>query len=112
MARIKVNWICPVKVRTTVIGGDKKMLVWNDLESVEKVKVYDRGVDITSGEGLCNLPGNYRSGNIWSPQVEQTEALKQALSYFVHCGSKNSTPFNDGTAGRRVVKLPEAANHS
>src|SRR5258708_14236362 len=101
MARIKVNWICPVKVRTTVIGGDKKMLVWNDLESVEKVKVYDRGVDITSGEGLCNLPVNYRSGNIWSPQVEQNEALKQALASFITYVSNNRTTFYDGTAARR-----------
>jgi predicted dehydrogenase len=112
IAHINVNWLSPMKVRTTVIGGDKKMLVWNDLEAVEKVKVYDRGVDITSGGSLCDLPVNYRSGNIWAPQVERTEALKQALAYFIDCVSSDRTPFNDGAAGLRVVKLLEAANRS
>jgi predicted dehydrogenase len=112
IAHINVNWLSPVKVRTAVIGGDKKMLVWNDLDAVDKVKVYDRGVDIPSGEGFCNLPMNYRSGNILSPHVDQAEALKQALAYFVDCVSNNRSPFNDGAAGLRVVKLLEAASHS
>ena len=112
IAHINVNWLSPVKVRTTIIGGDKKMLIWNDLEAVEKIRVYDRGVDITSGSGLRNLPVNYRSGNIWSPQVEQTDALKQALAYFIDCVSNDRMPFNDGATGFRVVKLLEAANRS
>src|SRR4030088_1711381 len=112
VAHINVNWLSPVKVRTTVIGGDKKMLVWNDLEAVKKVKVYDRGVDITSGEGPCHLPVKYRSIGTWSPQVAQTEALKQALAYFVECVSSDRTPFSNGAAGLRVVKLLEAAHRS
>lgn len=112
IAHINVNWLSPVKVRTTVIGGDKKMLVWNDLEPVEKLKVYDRGVDIISDQGLFGLTVHYRSGNIWSPQVEQTEALKQVLAYFIDCVSSGRTPSNDGAAGLRVVKLLEAANRS
>jgi predicted dehydrogenase len=112
VAHINVNWLSPVKVRTTVIGGDKKTLVWNDLEAVKKIKVYDRGVDLTSGEGLCSPSVNYRSGNIWSPQVEQTEALKQALAYFIDCVSNDRAPCNDGAAGLRVVKLLEAAYRS
>jgi len=112
IAHINVNWLSPVKVRTTLIGCEKKMLVWNDLEADEKIKVYDKGVHITSREGLYNLLVNYRSGDMWSPQVEQIEALKQELGYFVDCITNNQTPFNDGAAGLRVVKLLEAANQS
>jgi predicted dehydrogenase len=112
IAHINVNWLSPVKVRTTLIGGEKKMLVWNDLEADEKIKVYDKGVHITSREGLYNLLVNYRSGDMWSPQVEQVEALKQELAYFIDCVSNDHAPFNDGAAGLRVVKLLEAANES
>jgi predicted dehydrogenase len=112
IAHINVNWLSPVKVRTTLIGCEKKMLVWNDLEADEKIKVYDKGVHITSREGLYNLLVNYRSGDMWSPQVEQIEALKQELAYFVDCIANNQTPFNDGAAGLRVVRLLEAANQS
>jgi predicted dehydrogenase len=112
IAHINVNWLSPVKVRTTLIGGEKKMLVWNDLEADEKIKVYDKGVHITSREGLYNLLVNYRSGDMWAPQLEQIEALKQELAYFVDCISNDHAPFNDGAAGLRVVKLLEAANES
>jgi predicted dehydrogenase len=112
IAHINVNWLSPVKVRTTLIGGEKKMLVWNDLEADEKIKVYDKGVHITSREGLYNLLVNYRSGDMWAPQVEQVEALRQELAYFVDCITNNRTPFNDGAAGLRIVKLLEAANAS
>lgn len=112
IAHINVNWLSPVKVRTTLIGGEKKMLVWNDLEVDEKIKVYDKGVNITSREGLYSLLVNYRSGDMWAPQVEQVEALKQELTYFVDCISNDHTPSNDGAAGLRVVKLLEAANES
>jgi predicted dehydrogenase len=112
IAHINVNWLSPVKVRTTLIGGEKKMLVWNDLEADEKIKIYDKGVHITSREGLYNLLVNYRSGDMWAPQVEQVEALRQELAYFVDCLSNDRTPFNDGAAGLRVVKLLEAANAS
>jgi len=112
IAHINVNWLSPVKVRTTLIGGEKKMLVWNDLEADEKIKVYDKGVHISSPEGVRNLLVNYRSGDMWSPQLEQIEALKQELAYFVDCISNNHAPFNDGAAGLRVVKLLEAANES
>ena len=79
IAHINVNWLSPVKVRTTLIGGEKKMLVWNDLEADEKVKVYDKGVQITNGEGVYDLLVSYRSGDMWAPKVEQTEALKDEI---------------------------------
>jgi len=112
VAHINVNWLSPVKVRTTLIGGEKKMLVWNDLEADEKIKVYDKGVQITNGQGLYDLLVSYRSGDVWAPKVEQTEALKLELEYFVDCIRNNRVPFNDGAAGLRVVKLLEAADQS
>ena len=112
IAHINVNWLSPVKVRTTLIGGEKRMLVWNDLEADEKIKVYDKGVKVTSREGLYELLVSYRSGDMWAPQLEQVEALRQELSYFVECVSHGKQPFNDGEAGLRVVKMLEAASES
>jgi predicted dehydrogenase len=112
IAHVNVNWLSPVKVRTTLIGGEKKMLVWNDLENDEKIKVYDKGVEMTPREGVYNLLINYRSGDMWSPQVEPTEALKVELNYFLECIEENRTPLNDGLAGLRVVRMLEAAEKS
>ena len=112
IAHINVNWLSPVKVRTTLIGGEKKMLVWNDLEADEKIKIYDKGVNVTSREGLYDLLVHYRSGDMWAPQIEQVEALTRELAYFVECISKDKTPVNDGEAGLRVVRMLEAANAS
>jgi predicted dehydrogenase len=112
IAHINVNWLSPVKIRTTLLGGEKKMLVWNDLEADEKVKVYDKGVQLQNGTGLHELLVSYRAGDMWAPRVEQTEALKVELAYFVDCLTKNHNPVNDGLAGYRVVKLLEAADQS
>jgi predicted dehydrogenase len=112
IAHINVNWLSPVKVRTTLIGGEKKMLVWNDLEPDEKIKVYDKGVEMTGGKGVYDLLVSYRSGDVWAPRIEQTEALKVELGYFIDCITNNRTPFNDGVAGLRVVKILEAADRS
>jgi predicted dehydrogenase len=112
IAHINVNWLSPVKVRTTLIGGEKKMLVWNDLEADEKIKIYDKGVKVTSREGLYDLLVHYRSGDMWAPQIEQVEALTRELAYFVACITKDEAPINNGEAGLRVVKMLEAANRS
>src|ERR1700676_2117252 len=112
IGHINVNWLSPVKVRTTLIGGEKKMLVWNDLEVDEKIKIYDKGVDKANPEGVYQLLVSYRSGDMWAPRVEQVEALKLEASYFVECITKNETPFNDGHAGLRIVRILEAANKS
>ena len=112
IAHINVNWLSPVKVRTTLVGGEKKMLVWNDLEADEKLKVYDKGVDVKSQEGVYNLLVSYRSGDMWAPAVEQVEALRLELGYFVDCITKDEKPFNDGCAGLKVVRMLEAANES
>jgi predicted dehydrogenase len=112
IAHINVNWLSPVKIRTTLIGGQKKMLVWNDLVADEKIRVYDRGVSIDSGEGIRDLLVSYRTGDMWAPQVEQLEALHVEMEYFADCIMNNKTPFNDGHAGLRVVRMLEAAEAS
>ena len=112
IAHINVNWLSPVKVRTTLIGGEKKMIVWDDLEADEKIKVYDRGVRMDSALERQKLLVSYRSGDMWAPRLEQVEALKEEFKYFSECILKNQTPFNSGVAGWRVVRMIEAASRS
>src|ERR1017187_9036114 len=112
IAHINVNWLSPVKVRTTLIGGEKRMVVWNDLEADEKIRVYDKGVKINSSEGVYDLLVNYRSGDMWVPHLDQAEALQGELTYFVDCVSSGEEPFNNGCAGLRIVKMLEAATVS
>jgi len=113
IAHINVNWLSPVKVRTTLIGGEKKMLVWNDLDADEKVKVYDKGVEMSSnGQKIYDLLVSYRSGDMWAPKIDQTEALSAETNYFIECVANNRRPFNDGVAGMRVVQMLEAADRS
>lgn len=112
IAHFNVNWLSPVKVRTTRIGGEKKMLVWNDLEADEKIKIYDKGVEVKSREATYKMLVNYRSGDMHAPRVEQVEALKLETEYFVRCVENSETPINDGHAGLRVVKMLEACSES
>jgi predicted dehydrogenase len=112
IAHINVNWLSPVKIRTTLIGGQKKMVVWNDVVADEKVRVYDKGVQISSGEGIRDLMVSYRSGDMWAPQLEQLEALHVEMNYFADCIVNNKVPFNDGHAGLRIVRMLEAAEQS
>ena len=109
---MNVNWLSPVKIRTTLIGGEKKMLVWNDLDTDEKLKVYDKGVDISTREDVYELLVSYRSGDMWAPQVEQVEALKIELQSFIDCIEHNQSVVNDGLAGLQVVRMLEAASSS
>ncbi len=118
IAHLNVNWLSPVKIRTTLIGGQKKMLVWNDLVSDEKIRVYDKGVDgldslnMESKEKAYGLRLSYRSGDMWAPRVTQVEALQGETSYFIDCINNNVTPKNDGHAGLRVVRILEAIKKS
>ena len=110
IAHLNVNWLSPVKIRTTLIGGQKKMLVWNDLVSDEKIRVYDKGVEGMEGskEHSYGLRVSYRSGDMWAPRVNEVEALKGEAAYFVDCINNDLTPSNDGKAGLRVVRMLEA----
>ncbi len=112
IAHINVNWLSPVKVRTTLIGGQKKMVVWNDLEPDEKIKIYDRGVEVKTKDGKYNLLVSYRSGDMWIPKVEQTEALKVMVENFLSYINNSGKIVNDGHAGLRVVRLLEASTES
>jgi len=112
IAHINVNWLSPVKIRTTLIGGMKKMLVWNDLDPDVKIKVYDKGVDVKTKNGVYNLLVSYRSGDMWAPRVEQGEALTLLAETFIESIGNGKTPVNDGLAGLRVVRMLEAANKS
>jgi predicted dehydrogenase len=117
IAHFHVNWLSPVKIRRTLISGDKKMLVWDDLSSDEKIKIYDRGVEFKSangslGNGIHDLLVSYRTGDMYVPKIDSTEALKAEVEYFVRCLEKNEEPFNNGQAGLQVVRLLEAADRS
>jgi predicted dehydrogenase len=112
IAHINVNWLSPVKVRTTLIGGQKKMLVWNDLEPDEKIKIYDRGVQVRTKEGKYNLLVDYRSGDMWAPKIEQVEALKLMAETFVEYVRNGGAVVNDGIAGLNNIKMLVASSQS
>ena len=112
LAHINVNWLSPVKVRTTLVGGQKKMLVWNDLDPAEKVRVYDKGAEVKTDLGVHQLLVSYRSGDMWAPKVEELEALQLETRYFLDCIEDGTKPFNDGRAGLRVVRILAAAEQS
>jgi predicted dehydrogenase len=116
IAHFHVNWLSPVKIRQTLISGDKKMLIWDDLNADEKVKIYDRGVDIKSANGgkngIHDLLVSYRLGDVYIPKVDGIEALKAEAQYFVDCIDNNKEPFNNGQAGLQIVRLLEAADES
>jgi len=112
IAHVNVNWLSPVKVRSTLLGGAKKMLIWNDLDADEKIRIYDRGVNLTNREGVYDLLVSYRSGDMWAPHVEGGEALSLEIAHFNDCILNDREPINGGTAGLRVVKILEAASRS
>jgi predicted dehydrogenase len=108
-AHIHVSWLSPVKVRTILIGGSKKMIMFNDLEPSEKIRIYNKGVVIPASKITPFSPA-YRSGDVIIPHIEQKEALFNELSHFVACIISNKTPITDGKAGLEVVKLLEASD--
>lgn len=113
LANFHVSWLSPVKVRQMIFAGSRKSLVFNELNPVEPVKVYDRGVEVGSDpEGRRDLLINYRSGDVWSPHIEPGEALQAVVSHFAACIRDGSTPISDGRLGLRVVRLLESATRS
>lgn len=112
IAHFHCNWLSPVKVRSTLISGDKKMMVWDDLSADEKVKIYDKGIEFENAEGIHSLLVSYRSGDVYIPKIDNTEALRLEAEYFAECLENNLKPFNDGEAGLKVIKMLEAADKS
>ena len=113
IAHINVNWLSPVKVRSTLIGGSQKMIVYDDLEPSEKVKVYDKGMTVNgSPEALYKMLIGYRSGDMCAPQLEAAEGLQTEVRHFARCIERGERPHTDGQAGLRVVSILEAATRS
>lgn len=113
IAHLNVNWLSPVKVRRTLIGGSRQMIVYDDMESSEKVKLYDKGITIrNSEESVYKMLVGYRSGDMYCPQLDVTEALRVEAAHFADCIQEAKTPLTDGFAGLRVVSVLEAATQS
>ena len=113
LAHVHASWLAPVKVRRTLIGGSRRMIVFDDLESSEKVKVYDKGISVDpSPENVYQVLVGYRSGDMWAPQLPVAEALQTEIAHFAECINQKGTPVTDGEAGLRVVRLLEAATAS
>jgi len=119
IAHFHVNWLAPVKIRRTLIGGDRQMIVYDDLEPSEKVKVYDKGITLANGangsggnEGAYDLLVGYRAGDMHAPQLSLTEALHVEAEHFVECVRTGREPITGGDAGLRVVRILEAATES
>ena len=121
IAHLHVNWLAPVKVRRTLVGGSRKMIVYDDLEPSEKIKVYDKGVTVSgqNGQGKGNGNGqryrmliDYRAGDMCAPQLDITEALSTEAKHFIQCVEASQPTLTDGQAGLRVVRVLEAATQS
>lgn len=113
IAHVHVNWLTPVKVRHTLIGGSEKMILYDDLEPSEKLKVYDKGIRVTPGpEDVYRMLVSYRLGDMWAPRLDNTEALQIEALHFVDCIEQGRQPETDGVAGLRMVNMIEAADTS
>lgn len=113
IAHLHVNWLAPVKVRRTLIGGSERMIVYDDLEPSEKVKVYDRGVTLfPQSEAAYELLVSYRSGDMRAPRLDVTEGLRTETLHFIDCIENNKRPETDGQGGLRIVRIVEAAEKS
>lgn len=113
IAHTSVSWLAPVKVRQIYLGGTKKMITYDDLEPTEKIKIYDKGVSFTDDpEKIQEMRVGYRTGDMWAPKLDETEALRLEGAHFVDCIVNNKVPKTDGQLGLRVVELIEATSQS
>lgn len=112
IAHIHVNWLSPVKIRKIIFGGSERMLVFDDMENAEKIKIYDTGVKIDKKEEIYESLIQYRIGDMLSPAISNKEALKEEVEHFYNCIKENKNTITDGEMGLRVVRILEAANES
>jgi predicted dehydrogenase len=112
IAHFHVNWLSPVKLRQSLIGGSRRMLVYDDMQPSEKLRIYDRGIEVTSQEGIYKALVDYRMGDMWAPKLELREALSVECEHFIDCVRKEKTPRSSGTNGLAVVKILDAAAKS
>jgi len=113
LANFHVNWLSPVKIRQMIFAGSRKSLIFNELNTTEPVKVYDRGIEVSDGlEEKRRLQVGYRTGDVWSPHIEPLEALQAAVTHFAECIRDDKAPVSNGQLGLRVVRYLEAATRS
>jgi len=113
MVNFHVNWLSPVKVRRMIFAGSRRSLIFNELDTSEPIKIYDRGIDLGGDlEGRRKRLVSYRSGDVRSPHIEPGEALQAVVAHFAECVREGKTPLSDGRMGLRVVRLLESATRS
>ena len=113
VAHVSVNWLSPIKIRQTFIGGSRKMIVYDDVEPTEKIKVYDKGITLdNSPEKAQQLRIGYRAGDMWAPHIAAKEALQTEVEHFIDCIRNNRRPISSGPSGLKVVQILEAASRS
>jgi len=112
LAHFHVNWLSPVKLRRTLIGGSRKMIIYDHLDPDNQLKIYDKGIEVKEDLERYQALVQYRTGDLLAPKIDQTEALAVACKHFVHCIQNQKIPETDGRAGLQVVRLLEAAQHS
>lgn len=112
LGHMHVNWLSPVKVRQIIVGGSKRMLVYDDNLVTEKVKIYDRGVELHSIEGIHQAMVQYRMGDMYAPAISTDEALRRAVQHLLYCIREGKSPLTDGAAGLRVVRILDGAQRS
>ena len=113
VAHVSVNWLSPIKIRQTFIGGSRKMIVYDDVEPTEKIKVYDKGITLNgSPEKAHQLRIGYRAGDMWAPHIPAKEALQTEVEHFVDCIRNGKLPISSGLSGLKVVQILEAASRS
>jgi len=112
IADFHLNWLSPVKVRRNLIGGTRRMLVYGDMELIEKIRIYDRGIQVKSQEEIYKALVDYRMGDVSSPKLDMREALSFECEHFVDCVRNKKVPRSDGMAGLAVVRILEAASIS
>ena len=111
-AHFHVNWTSPVKIRKMIVGGDKKMLVFDDMENFEKIKVYDAGIEMKSTASIHEALVQYRIGDMYSPKITQTEALALGVDEFLSSINEKRHPLTSGYEGLDVVRILEATDMS
>ncbi len=114
IAHFHVNWMSPVKIRKIIIGGSKKMVVFDDLDPGEKVKIYDKGISVAkpTRKSIYQSLVQYRIGDMYAPAIDMKEALNTEVGHFADCINNGTPPLTGGEAGLRVVRILEAASRS
>jgi predicted dehydrogenase len=113
VAHVSVNWLSPIKVRQTFLGGSRKMVVYDDLEPTEKIKIYDKGITLNPlSEDAHQFRIGYRAGDMWAPHISTKEALQTEVEHFVECVRTGALPVSNAMSGLRVIEVLEAASRS